>query len=93
VISNIHNQYRNHIIFFSIDRKERYQAQNNSFKGADRPVFDMEMILQATEKFSITNVVGEGGFGIVYKVLFFLHPAHGLLLYFILNIYCCIFRA
>jgi hypothetical protein len=30
----------------------------------------MEIILQATEKFSTKNVVGQGGFGVVYKVIF-----------------------
>ncbi|XP_078158035.1 receptor-like serine/threonine-protein kinase SD1-7 isoform X2 [Carex rostrata] len=47
--------------------KKKYLAQNDSFHGIDLPVFDMETILQATDDFSITNEVGQGAFGIVYK--------------------------
>ncbi|KAJ3708462.1 hypothetical protein LUZ61_012167 [Rhynchospora tenuis] len=46
---------------------EKSRGLKESFKDADLPVFDMETILQATNNFYITNVVGEGGFGIVYK--------------------------
>ncbi|KAF3337076.1 Receptor-like serine/threonine-protein kinase SD1-8 [Carex littledalei] len=49
------------------DKTEKSLAQNDSFKGTDLPLFDMETILQATDNFSITNEVGQGGFGIVYK--------------------------
>ncbi|KAJ3708463.1 hypothetical protein LUZ61_012168 [Rhynchospora tenuis] len=48
-------------------KQEKSLAQNDSFKDADLPVFDMETILQATNNLFITNVVGQGGFGIVYK--------------------------
>ncbi|KAJ4798619.1 Serine/threonine-protein kinase [Rhynchospora pubera] len=41
--------------------------QNESIKDADLPAFDIDTILQATDNFSITNIVGQGGFGIVYK--------------------------
>ncbi|KAJ4798615.1 G-type lectin S-receptor-like Serine/Threonine-kinase [Rhynchospora pubera] len=40
---------------------------NDSFKDADLPVFDIETILQATNNFSKTNEIGQGGFGTVYK--------------------------
>ncbi|KAJ4798613.1 G-type lectin S-receptor-like serine/threonine-protein kinase [Rhynchospora pubera] len=46
---------------------EKSLAQNDSLKDADLPVFDMNTLLQATDNFSISNVVGQGGFGIVYK--------------------------
>ena len=42
---------------------------NESFKGTDLPVFEMDLILQVTDNFSSTNKLGEGGFGSVYKVL------------------------
>ncbi|XP_078158118.1 cysteine-rich receptor-like protein kinase 44 [Carex rostrata] len=48
--------------------KKKYLAQNDSLNGIDLPVFDMETILQATDDFSITNEVGQGAFGIVYKL-------------------------
>lgn len=34
----------------------------------DLPIFDLVTITTATENFSSTNMIGEGGFGIVYKV-------------------------
>ncbi|KAJ3708458.1 hypothetical protein LUZ61_012163 [Rhynchospora tenuis] len=49
-----------------LETTERSLA-NDSFKDADLPVFDIETILQATDNFSKTNEVGQGGFGIVYK--------------------------
>ncbi|XP_078150014.1 receptor-like serine/threonine-protein kinase SD1-8 isoform X3 [Carex rostrata] len=45
----------------------KYFEQNESLQGTDLPVFDMDIILQATDNFSNTNKLGEGGFGIVYK--------------------------
>jgi hypothetical protein len=67
VISNLHNKY----VYFATDRTVNSRAKDDSFNGADHSVFDMEIILQATDNFSIKNVVGQGGFGIVYKVIFF----------------------
>ncbi|KAJ4757754.1 Serine/threonine-protein kinase [Rhynchospora pubera] len=49
------------------DIEKRHLAQSNSLKGADLPIFNLCTILQATDNFSITNKLGEGGFGIVYK--------------------------
>ncbi|KAJ4748421.1 G-type lectin S-receptor-like serine/threonine-protein kinase [Rhynchospora pubera] len=46
---------------------EKSLAQNDSLKDADLLVFDMDTLLQATDNFSISNVVGQGGFGTVYK--------------------------
>ncbi|XP_078150077.1 G-type lectin S-receptor-like serine/threonine-protein kinase At4g27290 isoform X1 [Carex rostrata] len=45
----------------------KYFERNESLEGTDLPVFDMDMILEATDNFSNTNKLGEGGFGIVYK--------------------------
>lgn len=44
--------------------------QNESLNGTDLPIFDMDMITRVTDNFSNKNKLGEGGFGIVYKVLF-----------------------
>ncbi|XP_078166518.1 receptor-like serine/threonine-protein kinase SD1-7 [Carex rostrata] len=49
------------------DKTKKFLEQNDSFEGTDLPVFDMETILQATDNFSITNEIGQGSFGIVYK--------------------------
>lgn len=35
------------------------------------PLFDMHTITAATNNFSEDNKLGEGGFGLVYKVIFF----------------------
>ncbi|XP_078166608.1 G-type lectin S-receptor-like serine/threonine-protein kinase At4g27290 isoform X2 [Carex rostrata] len=60
------------VLYVKVSKSElsknlKYLVQNESFKGTDLPVFDMDMILQATDNFSSTNKLGEGGFGIVYK--------------------------
>lgn len=56
---------------------ERMEALNNNESGAIRvnqnklkelPLFEYQMLAAATENFSITNKLGEGGFGSVYKV-------------------------
>ncbi|XP_078170290.1 G-type lectin S-receptor-like serine/threonine-protein kinase At4g27290 [Carex rostrata] len=45
----------------------KHLMRNESFKETDLPVFDMDMIIRATDNFSNENKLGEGGFGIVYK--------------------------
>ena len=37
-------------------------------KGIDVPFIDFNTILSATENFSLSNKLGQGGFGPVYKV-------------------------
>ncbi|CAL9214541.1 unnamed protein product [Arabidopsis halleri] len=55
---------------------ERMEALNNNESGAIRvnqnklkelPLFEYQMLAAATENFAITNKLGEGGFGSVYK--------------------------
>lgn len=41
-------------------------------EGLDLPTFDLATILAATNNFSSANMIGAGGFGPVYKVIFFL---------------------
>jgi hypothetical protein len=55
---------------FATDRRDKSLELDDSFNDADHPVFDMEVILHATDNFSTKNVVGQGGFGTVYKVFF-----------------------
>lgn len=43
--------------------------QEDNAKGIDVPFFDFESILAATDYFSNTNRLGQGGFGAVYKVI------------------------
>jgi len=35
----------------------------------DLPVFDLSTIAKATNKFTLKNKIGEGGFGSVYRVI------------------------
>jgi hypothetical protein len=37
-------------------------------KNAELPLFNYKSVPIATNKFSLTNKLGEGGFGLVYKV-------------------------
>lgn len=41
---------------------------DESRTSSDLPVFDLLTIAKATDHFSFTNKLGEGGFGAVYKV-------------------------
>ena len=40
----------------------------NNIVGAQCTIFDLATLQEATENFSEKNKLGEGGFGIVYKV-------------------------
>lgn len=39
-------------------------------EDVDLPTFDLATIIAATNNFSAANMIGAGGFGPVYKVLF-----------------------
>ncbi|KAJ3708455.1 hypothetical protein LUZ61_012160 [Rhynchospora tenuis] len=54
-------------IYSKKDTTIKSLPQNDSIKDADLPAFDIDTILKATDNFSIKNIVGQGGFGIVYK--------------------------
>ena len=38
-------------------------------RNSNFPLFDLRIIIAATDNFSITNKLGQGGFGPVYKVI------------------------
>lgn len=38
-------------------------------RNSDLPLFELSTIVAATDNFSIANKLGEGGFGLVYKVI------------------------
>jgi hypothetical protein len=42
---------------------------NESTRNSDLPFFDLNIIVAATDNFSVANKLGEGGFGPVYKVV------------------------
>jgi len=41
----------------------------NQYKLKELPLFEFQVLAVATNNFSITNKLGQGGFGAVYKVL------------------------
>ena len=54
-------------------RTRKQQALDENWKGAEKdvddlPLFDLAVILAATDSFSASNKIGEGGFGPVYMV-------------------------
>ncbi|XP_022880261.1 G-type lectin S-receptor-like serine/threonine-protein kinase At4g27290 isoform X2 [Olea europaea var. sylvestris] len=51
--------------FVQSSKKKKGSATNEM--DIDLPIFDLVTITIATENFSSTNMIGEGGFGIVYK--------------------------
>ena len=48
------------------------QFREDEKEGIDVPFFNLKSILAATDYFSDTKMLGQGGFGPVYKVLNFL---------------------
>ncbi|XLT70179.1 hypothetical protein HN873_026618, partial [Arachis hypogaea] len=46
----------------------RVKKNNDAYEDyLDLPIFDLATIAKATEDFSISNKLGKGGFGTVYK--------------------------
>lgn len=48
-----------------------FSEENSREKELQLPVYDISTIVAATENFSASNKIGEGGFGTVYKVIEF----------------------
>jgi hypothetical protein len=60
-------------VFFEATNEEEFEIEietevANDLKVGDILQFDFEIIRLATNNFSDANILGEGGFGIVYKV-------------------------
>lgn len=52
------------------DENEIDGSDQSSEEDLDLPLFDLVTISHATNKFSLSNRLGRGGFGPVYKVNF-----------------------
>lgn len=50
----------------------QFSEENSREKELQLPVYDISTIVAATENFSASNKIGEGGFGTVYKVIKFM---------------------
>ncbi|KAL2523620.1 G-type lectin S-receptor-like serine/threonine-protein kinase [Abeliophyllum distichum] len=55
------------LIWCLIQRRKRKRGSETNDKDIELPRFDLITITNATNNFSSTNMIGEGGFGIVYK--------------------------
>ncbi|CAA2966468.1 g-type lectin s-receptor-like serine threonine-kinase [Olea europaea subsp. europaea] len=51
-----------------IKKSRRKRASEFNGKDMELPMFNLTTITTATENFSPKNIIGEGGFGIVYKI-------------------------
>jgi hypothetical protein len=55
------------------ESQKRFQDENPNADEDDidqLPSYDLDTIVSATGSFSFQNKIGEGGFGVVYKVVF-----------------------
>ena len=71
MIETRHNTYSD-----SVDSTLTYFEDSSSRRDIDGtrrnsnlPLFDLRIIIAATDNFSIANKLGQGGFGPVYKVV------------------------
>ncbi|KAF3654933.1 G-type lectin S-receptor-like serine/threonine-protein kinase [Capsicum annuum] len=55
------------LAWFSIKRRKRRRGSEIQNDDIELPLFDLVTVTSATENFSSANVIGEGGFGPVYK--------------------------
>ncbi|KAL1195172.1 Cysteine-rich receptor-like protein kinase 27 [Cardamine amara subsp. amara] len=58
------------LFIYLMRRKKRttqYEKAEDEIENADSLHFDFDTIRVATDEFSLTNKIGEGGFGVVYK--------------------------
>ncbi|KAL2523612.1 G-type lectin S-receptor-like serine/threonine-protein kinase [Abeliophyllum distichum] len=55
------------LIFCLIKKRKMKRASDDNVKDIELPMFDLTTVTNATKNFSLTNMIGEGGFGIVYK--------------------------
>ncbi|KAJ8532411.1 hypothetical protein K7X08_012334 [Anisodus acutangulus] len=58
----------NFLAWFSIQRRKRRTGSEVENEDMELPLFDLITVTSATENFSSANVIGEGGFGPVYKL-------------------------
>ncbi|KAL2523615.1 G-type lectin S-receptor-like serine/threonine-protein kinase SD1-1 [Abeliophyllum distichum] len=55
------------LIFCLIKKRKMKRASDDNVKDIELPMFDLTTVTNATKNFSLTNMIGEGGFGIMYK--------------------------
>lgn len=65
---NILQQRLTNLPLIIIRQISQYAGFETKDEDIEIPMFNLITITTATENFSLTNIIGEGGFGIVYKV-------------------------
>jgi hypothetical protein len=58
-----------------ISSKKEYSTESN-LDDVELPLFDFSTLAMATNNFSDENKLGQGGFGSVYKVIFFVNKRY-----------------
>jgi len=53
----------------SLNSSHRDFTEETQEEDLELPLFDLETVSAATDKFSFKNKIGQGGFGPVYKVI------------------------
>lgn len=73
VICFVDNDSSQHVILHSMGASSRYviTEESNIASGHDLPFIELSIVKAATENFSEGLKLGQGGFGTVYKVLYF----------------------
>lgn len=61
------------VCFLSHDFGTKITELETEKEDTELPVFQLSVVVAATKNFSLSNRIGEGGFGPVYKVPLFVH--------------------
>jgi hypothetical protein len=56
-------------IYCLIGKTKNNDNEGGPLQSAELPIHDLQTVMAATANFSDVNKLGQGGFGIVYKVI------------------------
>lgn len=74
VICSVDDDSSQNVFLHSMGASARFviTEESNIVSGQDLPFIDLAIVKAATENFSDYHKLGQGGFGTVYKVLYFI---------------------
>lgn len=52
-----------------IGRTKNNDNEGGRLQNTELPIHDLQIVMEATANFSDANKLGQGGFGVVYKVI------------------------